>query len=117
MAGPERRRLGRPDGLPCFTRLSLHRSRPSRTRTLKPAWDGYEYDTFADDLAALVNQLDLEDAILVGHSMGGGEVVRYMAAMEQNAWRRRRSSPLSSVDVEDRREPRRCTDGGVRWHP
>jgi non-heme chloroperoxidase len=41
-------------------------------------WDGYEYDTFADDLAALVNQLDLKDAILVGHSMGGGEVTRYI---------------------------------------
>ena len=41
-------------------------------------WDGYEYNTFADDLAALVNQLDLKDAILVGHSMGGGEVARYI---------------------------------------
>jgi non-heme chloroperoxidase len=41
-------------------------------------WDGYEYDTFADDLAALVNQLDLKDATLVGHSMGGGEVARYI---------------------------------------
>jgi non-heme chloroperoxidase len=41
-------------------------------------WDGYEYDTLADDLAALVNQLDLKDAILVGHSMGGGEVARYI---------------------------------------
>jgi non-heme chloroperoxidase len=41
-------------------------------------WDGYEYDTFADDLATLINQLDLKDAILVGHSMGGGEVTRYI---------------------------------------
>src|SRR5467141_3363296 len=41
-------------------------------------WDGYEYNTFADDLAELVNQLDLKDAILVGHSMGGGEVARYI---------------------------------------
>jgi non-heme chloroperoxidase len=41
-------------------------------------WDGYEYDTFADDLAELLNQLDLKDAILVGHSMGGGEVARYI---------------------------------------
>jgi non-heme chloroperoxidase len=41
-------------------------------------WNGYEYDTFADDFAALVNQLDLKDAILVGHSMGGGEVARYI---------------------------------------
>jgi len=41
-------------------------------------WDGYEYNTFADDLAELVNQLDLKDVILVGHSMGGGEVTRYI---------------------------------------
>jgi non-heme chloroperoxidase len=41
-------------------------------------WDGYEYDTFADDLAALVKRLDLKNAIHVGHSMGGGEVARYI---------------------------------------
>lgn len=41
-------------------------------------WNGYEYDTFADDLATLVGTLDLKDAILVGHSMGGGEVARYI---------------------------------------
>src|SRR5450631_1660200 len=41
-------------------------------------WNGYEYDTFADDLAALVNQLDLKDAVHVGHSVGGGEVARYI---------------------------------------
>jgi non-heme chloroperoxidase len=42
-------------------------------------WDGYEYDTFAADLAALFDHLDLRDAALVGFSMGGGEVVRYIA--------------------------------------
>jgi len=41
-------------------------------------WDGYEYGTFADDLAALVEILDLKDAVHVGHSMGGGEVARYI---------------------------------------
>jgi non-heme chloroperoxidase len=41
-------------------------------------WDGYEYDTFADDLARLVEILDLKDAIHVGHSMDGGEVARYI---------------------------------------
>jgi non-heme chloroperoxidase len=40
---------------------------------------GYDYDTFADDLAALIEVLDLKDVTLVGHSMGGGEVVRYLA--------------------------------------
>jgi len=40
-------------------------------------WDGNEMDTYADDLAALVEALDLRDAIHVGHSTGGGEVARY----------------------------------------
>ena len=42
-------------------------------------WEGYDYDTFADDLKALLDQLDLQDVVLVGFSMGGGEVARYMA--------------------------------------
>lgn len=40
---------------------------------------GYDYDTFADDLASLVDALDLQDASFIGHSMGGGETVRYIA--------------------------------------
>ncbi len=39
---------------------------------------GYDYDTFADDLAALLDALALTDVTLVGHSMGGGEVARYI---------------------------------------
>jgi len=41
-------------------------------------WTGNEMDTYADDLAALVEALDLRDAIHVGHSTGGGEVARYI---------------------------------------
>jgi non-heme chloroperoxidase len=41
-------------------------------------WDGNEMDTYADDLAELVEKLDLKDAIHVGHSTGGGEVTRYI---------------------------------------
>jgi non-heme chloroperoxidase len=41
-------------------------------------WNGYEYNTFAADLAALMSHLDLTDAVLIGFSMGGGEVVRYL---------------------------------------
>ncbi|MGH9854200.1 MAG: alpha/beta fold hydrolase [Blastocatellia bacterium] len=41
-------------------------------------WDGNEMDTYADDLAALVEHLDLKDAIHIGHSTGGGEVARYI---------------------------------------
>src|ERR1700752_4294357 len=41
-------------------------------------WQGNEMDTYADDLAALVEALDLRQAIRVGHSTGGGEVARYI---------------------------------------
>jgi non-heme chloroperoxidase len=41
--------------------------------------DGHDMDHYADDLAAVVTHLDLEEAIHVGHSTGGGEVVHYLA--------------------------------------
>ena len=41
-------------------------------------WTGNDMDTYADDLAQLVQSLDLHDAIHVGHSTGGGEVARYI---------------------------------------
>jgi non-heme chloroperoxidase len=41
-------------------------------------WEGNEMDTYADDLAELVQELDINDAIHVGHSTGGGEVARYI---------------------------------------
>jgi non-heme chloroperoxidase len=41
-------------------------------------WSGNDMDTYADDLAALTSELDLRDAIHVGHSTGGGEVARYV---------------------------------------
>lgn len=41
---------------------------------------GYEYDTFAQDLATLMDELDLSDAVICGHSMGTGEVTRYLGA-------------------------------------
>jgi len=42
-------------------------------------WDGNEMDTYADDLAALFEKLDLRNAVMIGHSTGGGEVVRYLS--------------------------------------
>ncbi|EPH39681.1 putative Arylesterase [Streptomyces aurantiacus JA 4570] len=42
-------------------------------------WDGYDYDTLADDLACLLEHLQLREATLVGYAMGGGEAVRYLA--------------------------------------
>jgi non-heme chloroperoxidase len=41
---------------------------------------GYDYDTFAADLHALMSYLDLRDAVIVGHSMGTGEVTRYLGS-------------------------------------
>jgi non-heme chloroperoxidase len=43
-------------------------------------WDGYDYTTFTADLHSLVEYLDLRDAALVGFSMGGGEVARYIGS-------------------------------------
>jgi non-heme chloroperoxidase len=42
-------------------------------------WDGYDYDTLADDLKAVLDTLNLNNVTLVGFSMGGGEVARYMS--------------------------------------
>jgi non-heme chloroperoxidase len=42
------------------------------------SWDGNDMDTYADDLAGLLDILDIKDAMLVGHSTGGGEVARYI---------------------------------------
>lgn len=42
-------------------------------------WEGYEYDTFTSDLHQLLEQLELQNVTLVGFSMGGGEVARYIS--------------------------------------
>jgi len=42
-------------------------------------WTGYDYDTLADDMAAVIEQTGAQDATIVGFSMGGGEVARYMS--------------------------------------
>lgn len=41
-------------------------------------WTGNDMDTYADDLAAILDQLDIREATMVGHSTGGGEVARYI---------------------------------------
>ena len=46
-------------------------------RSTQP-WNGNDMDTYADDLAALMDALDIRDAMMVGHSTGGGEVARYI---------------------------------------
>ncbi len=42
-------------------------------------WDGYDYNSLADDLAAVIDQTGAKDVTLIGFSMGGGEVARYLA--------------------------------------
>ena len=48
---------------------------------------GYDFDTLADDLAALLDRLDLTEVTLVGHSMGGGEIARYLQRARRRAHR------------------------------
>ncbi|MGI5170117.1 alpha/beta fold hydrolase [Spirillospora sp. CA-253888] len=67
--------------LPFFIERGFHCvafDRRGHGRSDRPS-DGYDIDTGADDLAALVEHLDLRDVVLVGHSTGGAEVARYLA--------------------------------------
>lgn len=57
---------------------AIAHDRRGHGRSSQP-WDGNNMDTYADDLADLTDALDLKDAVHVGHSTGGGEVVRYIA--------------------------------------
>jgi len=56
---------------------AIAHDRRGHGRSSQP-WQGNDMDTYADDLAQLIEALDLHDAILVGHSTGGGEVTRYI---------------------------------------
>jgi non-heme chloroperoxidase len=55
----------------------LAHDRRGHGRSSQP-WDGNEMDTYADDLATLVEKLGLTEAVHIGHSTGGGEVARYI---------------------------------------
>src|ERR1700730_5652383 len=56
---------------------AIAHDRRGHGRSSQP-WHGNDMDPYADDLAALMEALDLRDAVLVGHSTGGGEVTRYI---------------------------------------
>ncbi len=56
---------------------AIAHDRRGHGRSSQP-WDGNDMDHYADDLADLIEALDLHDAVLVGHSTGGGEVTRYL---------------------------------------
>src|SRR5438445_5166723 len=56
---------------------AIAHDRRGHGRSSQP-WDGNDMDTYADDLAAVIEALDLRDLVLVGHSTGGGEVAHYI---------------------------------------
>ena len=56
---------------------AIAHDRRGHGRSSQP-WGGHDLDTYADDLAQLIETLDLQEAVLVGHSTGGGEVTRYV---------------------------------------
>ena len=56
---------------------AIAHDRRAHGRSSQP-WTGHDLDTYADDLAQLLDTLDVRDAVLVGHSTGGGEVTRYL---------------------------------------
>ena len=60
------------------------------------AWSGNDMDGYADDLAAVIEALDLNDIIMVGHSTGGGEVPRYIGRYGTNSLPRRATSAANS---------------------
>ena len=70
-------------------------------------WHGNEMDTYADDLACLMDTLDLQEATLVGHSTGGGEVVHYIG--RHGTGRVAQAGPglrRPAADAAHRRQPR-----------
>jgi pimeloyl-ACP methyl ester carboxylesterase len=73
------RRLGRADDVLPQSRLSRDRARSSWSWPFGAVADGHDMDHYADDLAALTAHLDRRNAVHVGHSTGGGEVVHYLA--------------------------------------
>ncbi|WP_114241080.1 alpha/beta fold hydrolase [Dyella sp. C9] len=56
---------------------TIAHDRRGHGRSSQP-WDGNDMDTYADDLATLIDKLDLKNVVLVGHSTGGGEVAHYI---------------------------------------
>src|SRR5262245_34342235 len=70
--------MGRPNAIPRAARLPLRRARSPGHGRSSQASAHNNMDGYADDLAAVIEALDLREATLVGHSTGGGEVARYI---------------------------------------
>jgi len=62
-----------------YDRRGFGRSKPSADGKDIAAFPGYNFDTFTDDLASVIEQTGVRDSALIGYSMGGGEVVRYFS--------------------------------------
>jgi len=80
---------------------------------------GYDYDTFANDLHTLLKALDLRDATLVGHSMGTGEVTRYLgefgsARVARGCWSPRSRRSCCRRPTTRRACRRACSRGSCR---
>ena len=80
--------------------------------------DGHDLDHDADDLKAVTDHLNLKDAIHVGHSTGGGEVVRYLARHgDKECGEGCHHQRRAAVDGEDPGQSARPTQIGVRRSP
>ena len=92
---------------------AIAHDRRGHGRSSQP-WDGNDMDTYADDLAALIDTLDLHDAVLVGHSTGGGDVTRYIGRHGTSRRRQGRAGGRdSSAHAQDRGQSRRHAHRGV----
>ncbi len=73
-------------------------------------WDGNHMDQYADDLAELIETLDLKDLIMIGHSTGGGEVTHYLGRHGTKPRRQGRAGGRrAAADGQDGQESRRLT--------
>jgi non-heme chloroperoxidase len=63
---------------------AIAHDRRAHGRSSQP-WTGHDLDTYADDLARLIDTLGLLEAVLVGHSTGGGEATRYLGRHGSNS--------------------------------
>jgi non-heme chloroperoxidase len=95
--GVQFHRLGRPHCRLDNTGFPLRGGRPPWSRPLEAPSGGYDLDTLADDVAALFEQRDLRDVIVVAHSIGSIEVVRYLT--------RHSTRRVNKLDSSRRRPP------------
>ncbi len=81
----------------------------------RQTWYHNDYDTWADDLAGLIEQLDLTNVTLIAHSMGGGEIARYVGRYGTSRLAKMVFiGAVPSNHAPDRHEPRWPTTVGLR---